>query len=65
MVDNVAGQEARRRDQRENHARHVALPDIPADPEPTHRDEHGADRVEGRVDRGEVVDCHKNGALNG
>ena len=58
VIDNVTDKEKARCDQGDDHARDVALPDVAPDPKPARRNENGADRVEGRIDRGKIRNCH-------
>ena len=45
MIDDIANQEADRRDQGYDHAHHVCPPCAAPDEVPTHRDEDGAHQV--------------------
>src|SRR5690349_9199706 len=62
MINYVADEKSGRRDEGNDHARDMALPDVAPDPEPTYRNENGADGIEGRIDCGQVLDCHSDWA---
>ena len=58
VIDDVTDQKTARCDQSDDHARHVSLPDIAPDPEPPRRNENGAERVERRIDRWQIINRH-------
>src|SRR5262249_4168656 len=62
MINDVADQKTGRSNEGDDHARHVALPNISADPKPAHRNENRADRVERGIDCGQILDCHSDRA---
>ena len=52
VIDNVADQKTGRGNEGDDHAGHMALPDVAPDPKPTQADEDGADQIEHCIDRG-------------
>ena len=56
VIDDVTDKKTARRNQRDDHARHVTLPDIAPDPEPSHRNENCADGIQRGVDGGKIRD---------